>query len=269
MFESCRSVGSNGDLKNHQDVGENFLDGLSSTKSNMPTGMFEPACDYLKKLDHSAWEFTNSTPFNNFDHKQMNGFNETMIENERLTKLSNLVSTWSIAPPEPELNCQFNPQTCNNNNNNMSLSSSMDQYHLKQTFSDCEIGVNRNSSSLFPCYSHALKVETVHEENIEAAPGVLLRRPVINGNGNIGYQNGGDHSKYYNYGMPDSYSSCTSARNFADVISFSGRLSKPLIDIHAPTKPCFKSQHLSDNSKKQGIQTSPPVSQSSCFLFII
>ncbi|XP_048318181.2 transcription factor bHLH111 isoform X1 [Ziziphus jujuba] len=261
------SVGSNGDLQNHQDVGENFLDGLSSTKS-MQTGMFEPACDYLKKLDHSTWEFNNPTSFNNFD-KQMNGFNETMIENnERLTKLSNLVSTWSIAPPEQEVRRQFNPQTCNNN---ISLSSSMDQYqqsnnlcHLKQTFNDnstsCEIGVNRNNSSLFPCYSHALKVETGHDQET-ATPGTLLRRS-FNGNGNIGYQIGlngpavEDNGKYY-YGMPDSYSSCQSARNFADVISFTSRLGKPLIDIHAPAKPCFKSLNLSD-SKKQGIQTTSP-----------
>ncbi|KAF3431012.1 hypothetical protein FNV43_RR25742 [Rhamnella rubrinervis] len=255
-------VGSNGDLHNHQDVGENFLDGLASTKSMSTTGMFEPACDYLKKLDHSTWEFTNPSSFNNFDHKQMNGFNETMIENERLTKLSNLVSTWSIAPPEPEVNRQFmNPQTCNNN---ISLSSSMD--HLKQTFSDstaCEIGGNRNNnSSLFSCYGHALKAETGHDQTEIEAPGALLRRSF---NGNIGYQIGlnspiiGDNNKYY-YGMPaaDSYSSCTSARNLADVISFTSRLGKPLIDIHAPNKPSsFKSSlNLSDNSKKDGLQTS-------------
>jgi hypothetical protein len=225
--------------------------------------MFEPACDYLKKLDHSTWEFTNSPSFNNFDHKQMNGFNDTMIENERLTKLSNLVSTWSIAPPEPEVHRQFmNPQTCNNN---ISLSSSMD--HLKQTFSDptgCEIGGNNrnNNSSLFSCYGHALKAETGHDQAEIEAPGALLRRSF---NGNIGYQIGlnsptinGDNSKYY-YGMPavDSYSSCTSARNLADVISFNSRLGKPLIDIHAPNKPSsFKSSlNLSDNSKKQGLQT--------------
>lgn len=268
----CRSVGSNGDLQNHQDVGENFLDGLASTKSMSTSGMFEPACDYLKKLDHSTWEFTNSPSFANFDHhnKQMNGFNESMIENERLTKLSNLVSTWSIAPPEPDVNRQFiNPQACNNNT---SLSSSMD--HLKQTFSDstaCETGGNNrnNNSSLFPCYGHALKVESGHDPAEIEAPGTLLRRSF---NANIGYQIGlnshpiGDNSKYY-YGMPaaDSYSSCTGARNFADVISFTSRLGKPLIDIHAPKPSCFKSTlNLPDNSKKQALQSSPaPV----CFGF--
>ncbi|EEF40510.1 hypothetical protein RCOM_0775400 [Ricinus communis] len=85
-------VGSNGELQNNQDVGENLLDALSSRSINS-SGIFEPACDYLKKIDHN-WEFTSS--FNNFE-KHINGFStdhhhQSLIESDqRVTKLSNLV----------------------------------------------------------------------------------------------------------------------------------------------------------------------------------
>ncbi|KAK7268336.1 hypothetical protein RIF29_21034 [Crotalaria pallida] len=85
-----------------------------SSKS-MTSIMFESACDYLKKLD-TNWDhqYNGSTSFKNFDEKHLNGFNDAMIENnERLTKLSNLVSTWSIAPPDPEVSSHFDPQTNN------------------------------------------------------------------------------------------------------------------------------------------------------------
>ncbi|KAF3945500.1 hypothetical protein ACB098_03G093100 [Castanea mollissima] len=248
------SVGSNGEMQNNQDVEENFVDALSS--KSMSTGMFEPACDYLKKLDNS-WEFTNSTSFNNFE-KHINGFNDSVLDNERLNKLSNLVSTWSIAPPDPDVNRQFDPQTCN-----ISLSSSMDHYsqpdlcHMKHAFADstsCDLGTTRNSS-LFPCYSHDMKVENERRET--EAPVALLRRS-FNNNG-VGYQIGansplmGDNPRSYFYGMPNS-SSCRNIKSFADVISFSNRMGKPLMDIHAPNN-CFKSLNTSDY-KKQGLQTS-------------
>nr|KYP53040.1 Transcription factor bHLH111 family [Cajanus cajan] len=108
-------VGSNGELHNSQEIGENFLDALSS--KSMTSTMCQPVCDYLKKLD-TSWDYSGSTSLNSFE-KHLNGFSEAMIENnERLTKLSNLVSTWSIAPPDPEVSSHFDPQT-----NNMSLRS--------------------------------------------------------------------------------------------------------------------------------------------------
>ena len=258
-IEPCRTVGSNGELQNNQDVEENFVDALSS-KTSMSTGMFEPACDYLKKLDNS-WEFTNSTSFNNFD-KNINGFSESLLDNERLSKLSNLVSTWSIAPPHPEVNRQFDPQTCN-----ISLSSSMDHYShpdihhdMKHTFADstsCGLGTTRNSG-LFSSYGHDLKVEDDQQRETEAQLG-LFRRSFNNnsiGSYQIGLNSslmGSDNPRSYFYGMPNS-SSCTRLKSFADVISFSNRLGKPLVDIHGPNH-CFKSLNTSDY-KKQGLQTS-------------
>ena len=245
-------MGGNEEIQNNQEVGENFLDVLSASKS-MTSTMFEPACDYLKKLD-TSWEYNNSTSFNSFE-KQLNGFSDAMnIENERLTKLSNLVSTWSIAPPDPEVKSHFESQTTNN----MSLSSSMDHYpqtddhpgHIKHTFEEA----NKNSGN-FPSYGLDMKVK--QENHASEIPGALFGLSY-----NItGYQNGfnstgvGPNGKLY-HGMPNLPSS---TRNFADFINFSSRLGRPMLGIHAP-KPSMRSLNPSE-SKKQGLHTSPVVSR--------
>ncbi|KAF8389609.1 hypothetical protein HHK36_024128 [Tetracentron sinense] len=244
------NVGNSGDLQSSQGVGENFLEALSS--KNLSAGMFEPACDYLKKMD-SCWEFTSSASFNSLE-KQLNGFNGSLIENERLTNLSNLVSNWSIAPPDPELDSQINPPT-----RNVSLNSSMDQYsgpdlsHSKQNpMNPSSYGLEENrNSGLMPCYGHDVKVESQHQE-IEVSEASF--QSSFNRNG-VGYQMSrnssaiGDNRKYF-YGMPDAPWSNT--RNFSDLISFTGCLSKPPVDFQT-TKPPVT---LRDQSKKQGHHTS-------------
>ncbi|KAH8500482.1 hypothetical protein H0E87_015653 [Populus deltoides] len=244
-------VGSNEELENSQDVGENLLDALSSkTTSTMASGIFGPACDYFKKMDNN-WELTNPTSFNNFE-KQLNGFSESLIGSGRLNKL---VSHLCIAPPNPEVKRQlFDPLT-----GNTSLNPSVNNHYSSQhqTYSNstpCLVGESRNSG-FQSCYSRDPKVDNEHR----GRPTAPFRRP-FNSNG-VGYHIGlnnsvlvRDNSKYY-YGMPDATS--RSARNFADVLTFTNRLSKPLVDFQVP-KPCFKSIDLSD-SRKQGIQTSSPI----------
>ncbi|KAJ9152960.1 hypothetical protein P3X46_026462 [Hevea brasiliensis] len=246
--------GSNGELHNIQDVEENLLVALSSKR--ISSGIFEPECDYMKKMNNN-WEFTKSPSFTSFDHKHINGFStdqQSLIESERVTKLSNLINNWSIAPPDPGVVVSretVDPITCN-----ISLSSSVNHYSQPQTYSDsasCETGMNKKSGFL-SCYGHDLKVENEHRH--VDAPGYILRRP-FNGNG-VGYHLGlssgsmvADNSKNY-YGVPDN--TCTSARNFTDGATFNGRYSKPLIDIQGH-KPCFKSLNLSD-CRKQGLQSS-------------
>lgn len=246
LTESCRSVGTNGELQNNQDTEGNFDDALSS--KSLSTGIFEPACDYLRKLDNS-WGFTDhSTSFNNFD-KHINGFSDSVLCNERLTKLSDLVSTWSIAPPDPDhVKRRFDPQACN-----ISLSPSMDCYshldqpcddHMKQTFVDSTSSCLRAStinSGLFPStYGHDLKLENECHES--ETPLTLLRRS-FNSN-EVGYQIGlensflVDKSRYYN-GMPVNSSSGTRIRSFADVISFSNRVSKQGLQTSSLQVPFF------------------------------
>ncbi|KAL7163160.1 hypothetical protein ACSBR2_039293 [Camellia fascicularis] len=132
------SIGNSGELNNTQEIGDNNI--LSS--KGLSTGMmFEPACDYLKKMDNS-WEFTNpQSVINNFE-KHFNGFNEGLIESERLNKLpSSLVNNWSIAPPDSEIN-----------NNIYRFSAQPDICHSKQSASNLTTfsgSINRNSD--VPC----------------------------------------------------------------------------------------------------------------------
>ncbi|XP_061351022.1 transcription factor bHLH111-like [Gastrolobium bilobum] len=241
--------------RSSQGIGDNFLDALSS--KSMTRSMFEPAFDYLKKLD-TNWEYSGSTSFNSFE-KHLNGFSDEIIENnERLNKLSNLVSTWSVAPPDPEVNGHFDPQT-----NNSSLSSSMDHHtqsdpcHIKQPFEDstsCSVGETSRNSEGFPnCYDVDTKVKQENYYASEVLGSVFGRSFNIDG-----YQNGfnnhfvGDKGNLYN-GMPN-FSSCT--RKFSDVISFTGQLGRPIIEIHAPVTST-KCLNLSE-SRKQCLQTSSP-----------
>ncbi|GFY90982.1 hypothetical protein Acr_07g0011780 [Actinidia rufa] len=145
------SAASRGELNNSIEIGDNSINMLSS--KSLSIGMFEPACDYLKKMD-TSWEFTNQPSLNNFE-KHFNGFNESLIESERLTKLSNLVNNWSIAPPDSGINHPFDSQSCN-----ISLSSTMDRFspsdlrHMKQRMSN---------SDLYSGYGHEMKVKDEYQ----------------------------------------------------------------------------------------------------------
>ncbi|KAI4357320.1 hypothetical protein L6164_001276 [Bauhinia variegata] len=210
-------VGGNEELHNNQVVGENFLDSLSS--KSLTNSMFEPTCDYLKKLN-TSWEYNNSTSSNSFQN-HLNGFSEAMIENERLKKLSNLVNTWSIAPPAPEANSQIEPHT-----------TSFDNYSQS----------NPRNSRIFPGYGHDMKVRQEHHAN--PVNGVLSGRSY----NSMGHQQGfqsplmGDNDKLFN-GMPA-------------IISLNNRVGRPLIGNHGH-KPSMNSINIS-KLKKQDLQTSSP-----------
>ncbi|KAL9416885.1 hypothetical protein AB3S75_039968 [Citrus x aurantiifolia] len=224
------SDGNNGDLHNsHQEIGENLLlNTLSSKAISSSTGMiFDPAYDYLKKMDSSNWEFTtNSSSFNNNNfEKHLNGITTTSGETERLNRLSNLVSHWSIAPPDPQIGPHFiNPEsTCDNIRN----------------------------SGLLSYYGHNdFKMENEFLKPFTSSNGFGYNNVGFNGSTcSLVEADDGDNKYYYG------------ARNFADAITLSSRLSKPLIDIHIPNKPYFKSSLnlLSECKKKQGHRTSSPM----------
>ncbi|KAG0486294.1 hypothetical protein HPP92_008389 [Vanilla planifolia] len=99
-------VGSHGE-------GEKFLEVLSS--KGLTTHMFDPACDYLKKLD-SSWELTNSSSSLDTLERQLKTYTGGhMIESERVTSnLTDLISHWTIAPPNPHIDqVHIAPSTCN------------------------------------------------------------------------------------------------------------------------------------------------------------
>ncbi|XP_057961620.1 transcription factor bHLH111 [Malania oleifera] len=218
-------VESNRELQDSQGVGENLLHALSAPK-NLSTRMHQPATDYLKKLDNS-WEFSGSTCSNDLEN--------LTAESERQTRFSNLVCNWSIAPPDPQVNPQLQHQPYN-----LYLSSSMDHHysppdicHETPIFTE----PNKNSG-LFSCYGHEIEVLDQNEHRKIEAP----RSSVVVG------QNSGCY-----YGMNDLL--CTvNARNFSEVVSFSSKLSKPLLGPCLSTKPCQKSSG-SSYFKKQTLQT--------------
>ncbi|XP_039033911.1 transcription factor bHLH111-like isoform X2 [Hibiscus syriacus] len=203
------NVGNNG-----ADVGENLFESISSKSNSSAAGIFEPAaCDYLKKIDGN-WEISNSSVFNNFIKNMNEGFDtsstdndqQSSIERERLTKLSNMVSHWSIAPPDSQVNPpQFiNPKSMEN------YSQSQQQ---QQPGAFC--GMETVKTPVFlPCYQD-VKMENPSVDM--EPPSSYLRRPLKTTN------NGGNG------------------------------LNKPLIDIHASSKPRFRPLNLSD-CKKQGLQ---------------
>ncbi|KAJ4974539.1 hypothetical protein NE237_007713 [Protea cynaroides] len=234
------SVGSSGNhLNTSQDVSE----------------MFEPACNYLKKMDN-CWELTNSPSLINME-KQFTGYHGSLMENQRLNNYSNLVSNWSLAPPDPEVDPQVTMPTCNISLNNSSMdqqySSEPDFPHqMKQNNipnSSSYLVAGNRGSSFFPCYGHDSKVE--NQQEIESSRASFQRS--FNSNG-VGYQInnsmiGDNHNNKYHYGI--SNAPLSSTRN---LLSFNGCLSKPLVDFQA-SKPCLRTLN-SPKIEKQGKDSS-------------
>ncbi|XP_077246368.1 transcription factor bHLH111-like [Tasmannia lanceolata] len=232
------SVGSNRDLHSGQDDGENFLSALSS--KNLTVEMFEPACDYIKKLNNS-WEFTNTTCFNNME-KQLHSHDGSLMEHPRLTTLSNLVGNWSIAPPEPQIDCQITPTACN-----MSLNFSMDKYSetgISQLKQDSPNSSPINSGYL-PSYGLDPKGET-RQFDMESSEVPFLRSPIRYHMGpNSSFA--GENTCYFRMlDVPWPHT-----RHFSD-ISFAGCLNKPLVDCQASNKLPLKGSNSPD-SKKNGL----------------
>ncbi|KAF8398815.1 hypothetical protein HHK36_014675 [Tetracentron sinense] len=236
-------LGSGGDLQTNQDVGENFLDTLSS--KNISTEIFEPACGYLNKMEN-CWEFLNSPSSNNFEQKV--DISRSLIESERPTNLSNIVSKRSMSPQDPKYKCQINPPICN-----ISLNSSINQYpkpdlsHMKQNLTNSSsYGVEEiTNTGFFPCYEHDMTVESKHQ-------GFESTGASFNSNDGLRCQIGlnnsviGEESKYY-YEMSDG--PCSNIEGFLDLNSFSGSLNKPFLN-HQSTQPCLISSSA-DHTKKQ------------------
>ncbi|KAL4278574.1 hypothetical protein GQ457_03G010860 [Hibiscus cannabinus] len=197
------NVGSNGGLNHGVYVGENLFEAMSSKSNSSAAGIFEPACDYLDKIDGN-WELSSSSVFNSLVRNMNQGFDndqQSSIGSERLTKLSNMVSHGSIAPqfmsPKP------------------STSSPVENYSgsLQQPTAFCGMETVKNPVFL-SCYGHGNpKSISMEADNF--------------------------------YGSV-SHSPCTTNITY-------GRLSKPLIHIHAPSKPRFRHLNLSD-CKEKGLQ---------------
>ncbi|XP_010529849.1 PREDICTED: transcription factor bHLH111 [Tarenaya hassleriana] len=210
---------SNGNL------GEQMIDHFTSKKPSAPTS-FEPPCDnYPKKMDSNGnfWNYSNQIRYGLDDQDQ------SLVQSHRLSKFSNLVGNWSIAPPNPDMNHHhLDSQT----SDNVSLCSTL-AHHYKQNLDD------------MGSYSeHDLRIKSEDFCFNQLGPP-----------SNIGYHNcHGGESGYIN-GFP--HSPCESSRSFLDI-----RLTRTLSDIDPSFKPCLKSLSLSKFKKKE-LQTTSMTSGTS------
>lgn len=233
------SVRNGGDLHNGHDDAENFLEALSS--KSLATEMFNPVCDYLKKLD-SSWEFTNPSPVNRLE-KHLNSYNSgTMIEPERMTNLSALVSNWSIAPPNTTHNVPLNPAMPHYSSSNMSP--------IKPEIPNSPSYPGSRSTGYLPnSYVHGIKGESQHQDLIGGpfSSGDVGSYQVGLNNPMIGLTN-----KYCN-GISSDVPWSNNARNLSDLISFGSCLNKPVTAFHDISRPSvLKGSALLCDSKKQG-----------------
>lgn len=200
------------------------------SSKNLPSEIPEPAFNYLKKLDNSSWGgLTNPTPFNNMG-KHPTVVNGRYMEHERLTNLSDLVTNWSIAPPDPHgMRQMSSPIACTS-----SLSTLMGRY-VDPTFCNLKQGTPTSSSE--PSLLRSIAGFTSMHQLGFSSPPVCV-------------------SRYESAATPEGPWSTT--RNFSDLVSFGNCPGKPLIDFRGP-KSSTKSSDSAD-SRKQGQELSPSVS---------
>ncbi|CAI9768461.1 unnamed protein product [Fraxinus pennsylvanica] len=226
-------TGSNGDLQNSQDVGENLLDEFSS--KNLPIRKFDPQYDYLKKMEN-RWDFTSSL-YLNCNNKQ---FNESSVQTGRLNKLSNSVC-----------NHQFGSCSCYT-----PLSSILN--HSGNNLTPTGGNMDKNFSSASSRNGNEMKVE--NEGGIDATR-TAFPRLYSSTNGGSEYQMrsikntavGADRGRYHSgLILPDTQ--WNDSKSLADLLTFSSYSNKPFIDINS-SKSELETLNLSD-SKKRELQTS-------------
>lgn len=205
--------------------GEKFLEVLSS--KNLTSQMLDPACDYLKKLD-SSWEFASNSSSLNTLEKQLRSYSNggDMIDPERLTSnLSDLVSNWSIAPPNPHLDL-MDP-------------SSIPSYHSSSHVS--HIKHEAPGSPSFPNF-HSYVQEVVKDDNQQNETGAFSFCSGFGLNNSvIGLNNSGL--------MADTPWSISIPRNLSDLISFSS-LNKPAMEYGGCNRASVRGSVSSEGSKK-------------------
>ncbi|XP_022158891.1 transcription factor bHLH111 isoform X2 [Momordica charantia] len=218
------NIGNGVELQSdEQEIGENFLEAISS-KNISTTGIFESAAcsDYLKKMDTNYNNNWNSFPI--FDANNNNNNN------------NGLITTHSHAAENERL---------------LKLSSLVNTWSIALPMDD---EPDHLRAATVPCFGHGLKAEAPEAGTvapIRLEPGAALFRRSF---GSGGFQNS-IGAKQYDHSMQLDNAG---TRNFADYISFNGRLGKPVININGINNPCFKSLNLSADTKKQIHQTSSP-----------
>lgn len=183
-------------------------------RSFAPPETFDPAFDYLKKMD-SNWEFAIAPPLANSFGKQLNCYHRSTIEPERMTDLSDLVSNWSIAPPAPNIDDHHihAPSVRHFSLGPTNVS------HVKHEIPNSSPSYTRVGLSH---YYNDVKGESHYQDLISVDNSVI-----------------GLDNKLCSSGIMEEYS-CSNARNISDLISFSGNINASEVEFRA-AKSCSKS----------------------------
>lgn len=221
---------------------ENFLDLLNS-KTIAPEMFDLPACDYLKKIDtttaNTSWEFssTSSVSLNPLANYSSNP-NPNPTE-PGLGHLSDLVNNWSIAPPNTNSNIIPPPNQCNATICPSKRSNDyLDSDHVSHIKHE-----NPNS----PPYGNNMVISDGGVNNYQdfgSPVSSFLRSCQLGMNDNpvLGLNNklcsGLMEAPWCNNGT----------RSLSDIISFSGSLNKPTIDLKG-LKTCVQSSDTVESRK--------------------
>ncbi|XP_078182749.1 basic helix-loop-helix (bHLH) DNA-binding superfamily protein isoform X1 [Carex rostrata] len=228
--------------QDHEDSA-NFLDLLNS--KNLAHDMFDlPACDYLKKMDtttaaNTSWEFASASsmslnPLPNYSSNP----NPNPTE-PGLGHLSDLVSNWSIAPPNTNPNILAPPNQCNNTTifPSKAGNSCLDANH---------VSLIKHENPNVPSYGNNAVISDggVDYQDFGSPVSSFLRSCQLGMNNNpvLGLNN-----KLCN-GLMEAPWCNNGTRSLTDIISFSGSLNKPTTDLKR-FKTCVQGPDTAESRK--------------------
>ncbi|KAJ4744304.1 basic helix-loop-helix (bHLH) DNA-binding superfamily protein [Rhynchospora pubera] len=229
--------------RNDEDGG-NFLDLLNS-KTLAPEMFDLPACDYLKKIDttttNASWEFapTSSVPLNPLANYSPNP-NPNSTE-PGLSHLSDLVSNWSIAPPNTNSNIVAPPSQCNTTifppktDNNF-----LDSNHVSHI---------KHENPNLPSYGSVVMSDgRVNYQDFGSPMSSFLRSCQLGMSNNPVLGSVLGLNNKLRSGLMEAPWCNNGTRSLSDIISFSGSLSKPTVDLKG-FNACAKSSDTTESRK--------------------
>jgi hypothetical protein len=234
------------------DDSENFLELLNSRTLAPELFTEPPACDYLKKMEYgssggSGWlaDHQNLTAAAALEKHLGTGYGGALAnQHQNAANLSDLVSNWSIAPPNP---CQLGDShhragsgagaPCDNNAVG----------HGAKAGFFLDSGV-LNKHEMGGHNASMLQHDTAGGSNAAAAAGQEFLAPAMGYSSMLGL---GNHRMYSAVDVPSWGNNAGTARRLTDFISFGAAQSKPeQLAVPAKTAAEFK---------KQGQEISSPV----------
>lgn len=245
------------------DDSENFLDLLNSRTLAPELFAEPPACDYLKKMEYSGshhgggpWPDVHQFNAANMEkHLAGAGYVNALAHQhaapERLTaNLSDLVSNWSIAPPNP---CHGDGGHQHGRVGQCDDNAAMGHGGAKALFLDSSGNVKHEMSGHGAMLQEAAGSSSTSSQDFTRPIG--LGYSSMLGLSNNRMYGGGDAVMDVQWGSNNG----GDARSLSDLISFGGAMGKPAPSASSPAR----ASSAEYSNKKQGQEISSPVKTSS------